>query len=129
MTQTAYKSVALACCLAMTACAGRAPVPVAVIQPVDASMNCAAISAEAQANAYQQQLLAREVSDKTTQNVAMGVVGAVLFWPALFAMDFQGAASTESAALTSRDQYLATLAGERHCVGAPTPLAPNMANR
>ena len=42
-----YKTVAFVCCLIATGCAGRSPSPVAVVQPTDQYMNCAAISAEA----------------------------------------------------------------------------------
>jgi hypothetical protein len=41
------------------------------------------------------------------------VTGAVLFFPALFLMDFQDAAGTDSKALEARDQYLTTLAAQR----------------
>jgi hypothetical protein len=49
-------------------------------------------------------------------NTAAGVVGMVLFWPALFALDMKGAAGVEMTALESRSAYLATLAAQRHCV-------------
>jgi hypothetical protein len=51
-----------------------------------------------------------------TQNVAAGVVG-LFIWPVWFAMDFQGAASTEQTALESRQTYLAALA-EKRCAMA-----------
>jgi hypothetical protein len=94
------------------ACAGRSPQPVAVVQPQDQFTDCAAIRAEVEANNRRVQELASEEGLKTTQNVAAGVAG--LFIPVLwFGMDFQGAASKEVAALQSRQQYLATLAGQR----------------
>ena len=73
-------------------------------------MDCNAITAEIAADAAQQAKLSKEGGEKTTQNVVAGVAGAVLFWPALFLMDFQGAADIDLKALESRDQYLATLA-------------------
>jgi hypothetical protein len=36
--------------IAVVGCAGRAPQPVAIVQPTDPYMDCAAISIEAQAN-------------------------------------------------------------------------------
>ncbi len=59
------------------------------------------------------------------QNVAAGVAGFVV--PVLwFGMDWQGTASKEATALQSRQQYLATLAEQRHC-GEPEQPAPKAA--
>ena len=73
--------------------------------------------------------LGSEQGAKVAQNVVAGVAG--LFIPVLwFGMDFQGAAGTEQAALQGRQQYLASLAGER--CGGPEglpPVMPNMAQR
>ncbi len=107
--------------LAFSACAGRAPAPVAVVQPNDRYLDCAAISAEAQANTKRIQELASEEGGKVAQNVAAGVVG-LFIWPVWFAMDFQGAAAKEVAALQSRQQYLGTLAEQRCGATAPLPI-------
>lgn len=96
-------------------CAGRPPQPVAVVHPVDQYMTCHAIAAETYANAAKLSQLSVEEGNKRTQNIAMGVVGAVLFWPALFAMDFQDAAGTEAASINVRNQYLTTMAVQRRC--------------
>jgi hypothetical protein len=85
-------------------------------------MDCAAISIEAQANNYKLQQLGVESSNKVGQNVAAGVAG-LFIWPLWFAMDFQGTADKEVAAINSRNQYLATLAAQRQC-GAPAQPAP-----
>jgi uncharacterized protein YcfL len=113
------QKITLVCMAAavLAGCAGRSPQPVAVVQAQDAHTDCNAIMAEVQANNLQVQALAVEEGQKTTQNVAAGVAG--LFVPVLwFAMDFQGTASKEAAALQARQQYLATLAGERCNKGA-----------
>jgi hypothetical protein len=120
-----YKTVALICCLSATGCAGRSPTPVAVVQPTDQYMNCAAISAEAQANNAKLQDLSGEEGGKVAQNVAAGVVG-LFIWPVWFAMDFQGTAGKEATALNSRNQYLATMAAERRCAIA-APQSPAVA--
>jgi hypothetical protein len=102
-------------------CAGRAPAPVAVVQPQDRYMDCAAIMIEVQSNNAKVQQLASDKGLKTAQNVAAGVAGLVI--PVLwFGMDFQGTADTEIQALQARQQYLAALAEQRHCgedTGAP----------
>jgi hypothetical protein len=110
----------LAIVASLEACAGRSPQPVAVVQPQDRFMDCPAIMAEAQANTAKVQELAGEEGSKVGQNVAAGIVG-LFIWPVWFAMDFQGAAGKEVAALQSRQQYLGTLADQKHCGGEPLP--------
>src|SRR5215813_5757968 len=106
---------------AVAGCAGRAPQPVAVVQPQDRYADCLAIFAEVQADNKKIQDLAGEQGSKVAQNIAAGVVG-VFIWPVWFGMDFQGAAGKEVDALTSRQQYLATLAEQRNC-GAAAPVS------
>ena len=66
--------------LVLAGCAGRAPQPVAVVQPQDRYMDCAAIQAEVLANNKTIQGLASEEGGKVAQNVVAGVVGLVI-WP------------------------------------------------
>lgn len=81
----------------VSACAGRSPQPVAVVQPQDQFSDCAAIMAEVEANNRKVQELAEEKGLKTTQNVAAGVAG--IFIPVLwFGMDWQGTQDKETAA-------------------------------
>ena len=109
--------------ISLAACAGRAPQPVAIVQPTDPLMDCAAISIEAQANNTKLQALGVEEGDKVGQNVAAGVAG-LFIWPLWFAMDFQGSAGKEVAAINSRNQYLAVMAQQRHCGTPAQPVAP-----
>jgi hypothetical protein len=119
---------AVACVVAgVGACAGRSPQPVAVVQPRDRYMDCSAIEAEAQGNNAQVQELASEEGFKVAQNVAAGVAG-LFIWPLWFGMDFQGAASKETAALQNRQQYLETLAEQNRC-GALVMTAQGSAHR
>ena len=110
--------LAMGIAVAVGACAGRAPQPVAVVQPQDRYADCVAITAEVEANNQKINELASEQGLKVGQNVAAGVAGLVV-WPLLFAMDFQDSAGKEVAAIQSRQQYLATLA-EQRC----RPVAP-----
>src|ERR1700693_930497 len=98
--------------LALTACAGRDPAPVASVQPQDAYSDCTMIRAEIEANNARAKQLADEQGLKTAQNVAAGVVGIVI-WPVWFGMDLKGAAATDVAALQARQEYLTTLATQR----------------
>ncbi len=117
--------VVAALAAALAGCAGRAPAPVAVVQPQDRFMDCAAVLAEVQANNTKVQQLASEQGLKTTQNVAAGVAGIII--PVLwFGMDFQGTADKETQALQARQQYLATLAEQKRC-GVEEPPPPPQA--
>ena len=71
-------------------------------------MSCQAIQAESRANSLKISELGSEQGAKTAQNVAAGVAG-LFIWPLWFAMDFQGAATKEIAALEARNAHL----GER----------------
>ena len=110
---------ALSALMLTAACAGRAPAPVAVVQPIDETMSCEAIQAEVNANTQRIAELGSEQGAKVAQNVVAGVTGAFFILP-LFLMDFQNAAGKDEAALKSRNDYLATLARQR-C--APQPAA------
>jgi hypothetical protein len=100
--------------MALGACAGRAPQPVAVVQPQDRYSDCLAIAAEARGNNQKVQELGSEEGAKVGQNVAAGVAG-LFIWPLWFAMDFQDAAGKEVTALQTRQGYLATLAEQKRC--------------
>lgn len=106
--------------LALSACAGRDPAPVASVQPQDVYSDCTMIRAEIEANNTKAKELADEQGLKTAQNVAAGVVGIVI-WPVWFGMDFKGAAAKDVAALQARQEYLTTLATQRCAPGYRPP--------
>lgn len=118
-------ATALAVVLALSACAGREPMQIPVVQPQDASSDCTALTTEMTANTQRIAQLSKEHSNTTGGNVALGVAGALLFWPLLFAMDFKDAAGKDAAALQTRQNYLGTVAAQRGCTTAqaqvPTP--------
>jgi hypothetical protein len=116
-------SVALAAGLALSACAGRDPHPVAVVQPQDQFSDCGMIRAEIEANNGQAQKLAEENGWKVAQNVLTGV-GGIVFFPVWFAMDAKGAAGTEADALKTRQEFLAKLAEQRCAPGYRPTAAP-----
>jgi hypothetical protein len=109
--------LAIGLTLLCTACAGRPPTQAAaIVQPFDQQKDCPALSAEIGSNTQRIGQLAGEQSDNRVQNIVAGTVGMVVFWPVLFAMDFQDAAGIESNALQARQQYLAMMAAQR-CSG------------
>jgi hypothetical protein len=92
------------------------------VQAQDRYSDCAAVTAEIEANNQKLKELASEQGLKVGQNVAAGVAGLVV-WPLLFAMDFQDSAGKQVAALQSRQQYLTTLAEQRCASPAPAQTA------
>ncbi|TAJ32647.1 MAG: hypothetical protein EPO67_10365 [Reyranella sp.] len=114
----------------LAACAGRdAAIAQPVAMPADQQLNCEALYAEIVGNNAKVASLQSEESSKRGQNIAMGVVGAVLFWPALFAMDFKDAAGTDRKAVEARLAYLNSLYGAKSCASTtgPIPAAPSVA--
>jgi hypothetical protein len=109
--------------LALAACAGRDPQPVASVQPQDLYSDCTMIRAEIDANNAKAKELADEHGLKVAQNVGAGLAGVVI-WPIWFGMDFKGAAEKEASALQARQEYLTTLATERCAPGYRPPPPP-----
>jgi hypothetical protein len=126
MLSTVFSVMAMG--LALSACAGRDPMPIATVQAQDAVSDCAMITAEIEANNIKFKELADEQGLKTGQNIAAGVAGIVI-WPLWFAMDFKGAASKDVVALQSRQQYLTSLATQRCHQTPPPPVAAAPARR
>ena len=120
----ARASLAAAVAIGLSACAGRVPAPVQVVQPQDRFPDCIAIFSEVQANNAKVQQLASDQGLKTAQNVAAGVAGGFVVPRLWFGMDFQGTADKETAALQSRQQYLVTLAEQRAPVDGSPPGPP-----
>ena len=101
--------------IALAGCAGREAHPVAVVQAQDASASCTAIQAEIAANESQAHKLSGQAETHNATNAVVGVVGAVLFWPALFALDLSDYEKQEISALKERDSYLQQTAVNRVC--------------
>jgi hypothetical protein len=103
--------------IALAACAGRDPQPIATVQAQDQYADCTMIRAEIEANNAKVTQIANEQGWKVAQNVAAGVAGIVI-WPIWFGMDFKDAAGKEAAALEARQKYLTVLASQR-CAAPP----------
>ena len=100
------------------ACAGRDAAYIPIVQPTDQSLDCGALYAEMSANTAKIASLSAEEGNKRGQKIAMGVAGAILFSPALLAMDFKDAAATDRKAVEARQGYLTTLYSQKHCTTA-----------
>lgn len=120
MRQHAIATIAaLAAAAFLAGCGGRDAHPVATVQPTDSMLSCELMYAEIAANNERARSLAREKSDAEGENVALGVAGAVLFWPALFFMDLSNAEQVEMDALRARNQYLGTRMVAEDCGETP----------
>ena len=120
MRRVSYRVLPLVLCVGLSACAGRTAHPVSIAQSYDSDLSCAQIQAEIMANEQKAQQLYGQNASAHTANVAIGVVGALVFWPALFAIDAGNAETTEMAALRARDEHLANLADNHGCKGKGT---------
>ncbi|HKK29895.1 MAG TPA: hypothetical protein VKA18_05810 [Alphaproteobacteria bacterium] len=103
----------------LAGCAGRTPEPVDVVQVHDNELSCEQIRSEILFNAEKITGLEQEQTRKIVQNVSAGLAG-VVFFPLLFAMDFQDAAGKEEQALAARNKYLARAYARRCSVMRPT---------
>jgi hypothetical protein len=96
--------ISLVCFLG--ACAGRQANPVQAIQSGDDKLSCEQIVAAMKFNTTEVKGLIGESSSTVGKNVAAGVAGAIIFFPALFFMDTKNAAGDEGRALVRRNQVL-----------------------
>ncbi len=80
--------------LFVAGCAGRDARPVDAYTPYDEQMSCNAISQEIAGNNGKIHATVQELQETKGQNVAVGVAGALLFLPILFALDVSDAEKT-----------------------------------
>jgi len=99
-------------------CGGRRANPVGTVSLTDQHMSCAEIQATMIGNDQRMAALREEERRAKSGNVALGVVGALLFWPALFALDTTDTEQVEITAYQGRNTWLASLAAQRRC-GSP----------
>ena len=97
---------AVAAALILPGCAGRKPNPVAEVQDGDAQLSCAQLAQEVQVNNRAILGLIGEQRKVEGNNVAAGVAGAIVFFPALFFMNVKGAAGEEARAYQRRNEGL-----------------------
>ena len=105
----------LAVVLVCAGCAGRKPNPVQQYQYGDNQKSCEHLQCEI--SDLQGQLTCKIGECDSTQgkNVALGVTGAILFWPALFFMDLSDADQIELDALRNRYNALVRICQDKNC--------------
>ncbi|MDH5748882.1 MAG: hypothetical protein OEY85_06190 [Rhodospirillales bacterium] len=118
------KFISLASIFLITACAGREPMPVQTAAGADYDRSCKSLEVEyiSNNNSARSKIAANKSSDEG--DVALGVVGVVLFWPVLFAMDTKNANGVEGNALLDRNDHLRTIADSKECNVSAWPPAP-----
>ncbi len=97
-------------------CAGRKPDPVAVYRANDIQLSCDDLKTEFFINQKTALKLAKK-RGHTGSNTGIAIVGALLFWPALFALNFSKADQIELKAYHARDKRLLVLMKKKRCKG------------
>src|SRR5215470_1510610 len=103
------------CAIGLAGCAGREARPVAISEDYDANLSCEQLHAEIRGNEQKALQLAGEADSAKAANIAVGAVGVLLFWPALFALDLTDTQTQEISALRARNTHMATLADVHGC--------------
>ena len=99
----------------LASCAGRDPEIQQAVLSTDQTMSCQQIEAEVLTNATTAETkIAKNKADDTTDG-AIGVAGAILFWPALLAIDTKNADGVEGNALLDRNDHLEQIAMRKGC--------------
>jgi len=107
---------ALFCLLVMgPGCAGRQANPVPVYQYGDEQKTCPFLRAEIAEIKNDITRKLKACDNTRGKNVALGVAGAILFWPALFFMDLSDADQIELEALRKRHNALVRLSASKKC--------------
>jgi hypothetical protein len=96
-------------------CAGREANPVAQYQYGDEKKSCPHLRAEISELQAEMERKAQASENTQGKNVALGVTGAVLFWPALFFMDLSDADKVELEALRKRHNALVRICADKDC--------------
>ena len=110
----------------MVGCVGMARTanPVQAYQYGDEQLSCEGLKYEIAKCDAEVARLTSTRNSKTGANVALGVVGAVVFWPALLAMDFSGVEKEELNAYRNRHDQLTRIAIQKKC--SLTDTAPDL---
>lgn len=111
----AYFLLAIFAALAVSGCGGGSANPIATREVGDRDLDCDEIEAEVVDLDARSRRLLGEKSGKTGKNVAVGVVGLILFWPALFFLDLSDAEKEEAQAMQDRMRHLQRIANKKDC--------------
>ena len=118
-------AICLALVIALAAgCGGRTAQPTSEYKLGDESKSCELLRAEINQCRSEVTRRYKEVENTQGKNAALGVAGAILFWPALFFMDLSDADQIELNAMIKRHDALAMICAQKHCGFVVEPLPP-----
>ena len=92
MSRTSQFLANVSILILMSGCAGREAIPVVTTTGLESQMSCLAVASEIRRNNDHMLHLAQESAHINTANSIIAVVGALVFLPALFALDSNDAA-------------------------------------
>jgi hypothetical protein len=114
-------AAASVCLLILSACAGREPSLPTIALASDQSQECTALEAEVIANANTARSKIASNNSRDGGDVAIGIAGGLLFWPALFVIDTKNADGHEGNALIDRNEHLKQIALKKGCDASGYP--------
>lgn len=108
--------IAATALVVLAGCAGRTPSPVSAVRAGDEQLTCAQIDGEVNDFVPKVRKLSND-ADKAGYNAGIAAVGAIIFLPALFALDISDAEKIEIQAYIARYQTLAAKRKSQNCAG------------
>ena len=108
-----FLTLAIAVIMSLTGCGGRSANPIIISQSGDQQLSCKGLQFEMESIKDDIQRLVPN-TDKTAQNIALGVAGSFLLVPWFF-MDFKNADKAEYDALRQRYNHLLAIAISKNC--------------
>lgn len=102
-------------CMMLAACGGREAMPTTSYKYGNEQLHCSELRAEAAHSEREILKLYAEKKDASGDNVAIGVLGGLLFWPALFALDTTDSEKIEIHAHKERLETLQRIMANKKC--------------
>lgn len=120
------KTIALAVCVAIVGCSTASKdVATAYVSPVQyQAMDCDQLAAESARVSGRVSQLGGRLDEAASNDKTIGVVGAILFWPALFALGGTKQQEAEYARLKGEHDALHQAAVMKKCPGVVATAAP-----
>lgn len=97
------------------ACAGRPANPTNVVQYTDDKMSCEQLTIAAEEHENRAQASYEADRSQEEKNAVIGTAGALLFWPALFALETGDHNLIEAQAHERRAEHLRRIRYDREC--------------
>lgn len=108
--------------IGLIGCAGRPANPTNVVEYTDDKMSCPQLAVAVTEQERRSQASYQADKSQEEKNTAIGVAGALLFWPALFAMETGDHNLIEAQAYDRRAEHLRRIMIGKECTDIPVPL-------